>query len=102
MCSSDLKNDINSILNIGSGGGTDLDIVITTIERGDKPAIVLTDADDYIREYSTKAFLLGVADARFDRMDKPVLERYYENKQIIVFNGEYVMNLDASGRPIMP
>lgn len=97
-----VKNEMNSILGITNSGGTDINKVINAIEEEGKNAIVLTDADDRITLYSDKAFLLGVAGARFTGIHKDVFDEYYNNKQVIVFDGTYVMNIDKTGRPIKP
>lgn len=92
--------DVSNVLTIDTSGGTSLDLVVCDIIEKDKPSIVITDADDSIRYYSEKAFILGVAGASFHRISKHALEKYYANNQLIVFNGDDVKKVNEKGYTI--
>jgi phage host-nuclease inhibitor protein Gam len=70
------------------------------LENKDKPSIVITDADDSIKYYSEKAFILGVAGASFNRVAKHALDQYRANNQLIVFNGDDVKKVNERGYTI--
>ena len=92
--------DLSSVLTIDTSGGTSLDLVISDIINKDKPSIVITDADDSIKYYSEKAFILGVAGASFNRVAKHALDQYRANNQLIVFNGDDVKKVNERGYAI--
>ena len=92
--------DLSSVLTIDTSGGTSLDLVISDIINKDKPSIVITDADDSIKYYSEKAFILGVAGASFNRVAKHALDQYRANNQLIVFNGDDVKKVNEKGYTI--
>lgn len=94
------KKDIFNIINLSTSGGTDLDNVIEHIKKTDGNAIIITDAEDCCRQYSDKAFFIGVAGARFDHFDNNTLKEYQSKAQVIIFDGNKISKIDSKGRVI--
>jgi hypothetical protein len=93
------KNDLEDILYISVSGGTSIDTVVKHIIEKDENAIVITDADDYIRDYSDKAYFIGIGDTRF-RMHEENIKQYLQNKQLIIFNNQKIYNVNSYGEAI--
>lgn len=94
------NTDVTDILTINGSGGTSIDTVINHVDKLDKNAIIITDADDIVYQYSDKAFFIGVAGADFRHIKFGVREQYVSNKQLIQFNGDDVYNIGFDGLPI--
>lgn len=94
------KTDVTDILTIDTSGGTSIDTVINHVDKLDKNAIIITDADDSVYRYSDKVFFIGVAGADFRHIRPEPREQYVSNKQLIQFNGDDVYNIGFDGLPI--
>lgn len=94
------KTDVTDILTIDTSGGTSIDTVINHVDKLDKNAIIITDADDNVYQYSDKVFFIGVAGANFRHIKFEPREKYVSNKQLIQFNGDDVYNIGFDGLPI--
>lgn len=94
------KTDVTDILTLDGSGGTSIDTVINHVCKLDKNAIIITDADDSVYQYSDKVFFIGVAGANFRQIRPEPREQYVSNKQLIQFNGDDVYNIGFDGLPI--
>jgi hypothetical protein len=94
------KSDLISISMIGGSGGTNLSTVVNSINTKESNAIVLTDAEDWCNVYSEKAFFIGVKGSRFVQFTTEVREKYVDNGQLIIFDGQRTYNVDKEGKPI--
>lgn len=94
------KKDDFSLAVLQPSGGTTIDNVVTHIRNENKNAIIITDADDYCKQYSDKAYFIGISGARFQHFNKEVLQEYNENDQIIIFNGSSIKRVDNMGNVI--
>lgn len=94
------KTDVTDILTLDGSGGTSIDTVINHVCKLDKNAIIITDADDSVYQYSDKVFFIGVAGANFRQIKAEPREQYVSNKQLIQFNGDDVYNIGFDGLPI--
>jgi hypothetical protein len=94
------KSDLISISMIGGSGGTNLSTVVNSINTRESNAIVLTDAEDWCNVYSEKAFFIGVKGSRFVQFTTEVREKYVDNGQLIIFDGQRTYNVDKEGKPI--
>lgn len=88
------------ILSLDGNGGTDLDKVIEKIRLNDKNALIITDAEDRCTKYSDKAFFIGVSGSRFNAFDTQVLREYHSKKQMVIFDGNRVLNVNEKGYAI--
>jgi hypothetical protein len=88
------------ILSLDGNGGTDLDKVIEKIRLNDKNALIITDAEDRCTKYSDKAFFIGVSGSRFNSFDTQVLREYHSKKQMVIFDGNRVLNVNEKGYAI--
>ena len=79
------------------GGGTTINEAVRHIEREGKNALVITDAEDGCSIYSDKAFFIGLNGARFNYFDSEVIKQYSEKGQVVIFNGENIIKIDAKG-----
>lgn len=91
------RNDIVSIAMIDCCGGTNIDIAVRNIDKENRNAIVITDAEDHCRIYSSKAFFIGVEGARFNGFDSEVIEQYSDKGQVIVFDGTRIDKVNKKG-----
>lgn len=89
------KTDIVSIARIPCDGGTDIEKVVRDIIVKDKNSVVITDAGDSCDLYSEKAFFIGVSGSNFRGFRQ--LQKYREGKQIIIFDGENVYDVNDKG-----
>jgi hypothetical protein len=94
------KNDPISLAMLDTSGGTTTDNAIRSIEKNGVNAIVITDAEDTCREYSDKAFFIGVKGSRFSHFNHDIIEQYSDNNQVVVFDGTKVYNVDRRGNTI--
>jgi len=94
------NNDMLSISMIQTIGGTDINKVVHRIVKGDRNAIVITDAQDRCGTYSEKAYFIGVAGANFSYFEPSALEKYSKREQMIVFDGSKIHGVNANGRLI--
>lgn len=88
--------DLISIARIPCDGGTDIDKVIHHISERDTNSIVITDAGDSTGQYSDKAYFIGVSGSDFSGFRE--LERYRAGKQIVIFDGVNVSEVNSKGR----
>lgn len=95
------NTDVTNILTLDGSGGTSIDTVISHVDKLDKNAIIITDADDNVYQYSDKVFFIGVAGANFRQIKPGAREQYVSNKQLIQFNGDDVYNIGFDGMPII-
>ena len=79
-----LKRRKKEFIRIGVSGGTDIDTVIRHVDAIGNPAIIITDAGDYVHEYSDKVYFLTLAGGSLDRGTG---SRFYTNKQVAAFEG---------------
>lgn len=91
------KKDPISIAFLNANGGTKIDNVIYSIEKNQTNALVITDAEDNCRNYSDKAFFIGVEGAMFNHFYKPTLKQYVDRAQIVIFDGQRILNVDCNG-----
>jgi hypothetical protein len=94
------KNDPISLAMLDTSGGTTTDRAINSIEKNGVNAIVITDAEDTCREYSDKAFFIGVKGSRFSHFHHEIIQQYSDNNQVVVFDGTKVYNVDRRGNTI--
>ncbi len=94
----ELKTDLFSIANLGTSGGTSINVVVDHIKRHPDNALVITDAEDSCHSYSEKAFFIGVKGARFDHFNKETMKKYSEAGQAVVFDGARIFNVDSKGK----
>lgn len=94
------KNDPISLAMLDTSGGTTTDNAIRSIEKNGVNAIVITDAEDTCREYSDKAFFIGVKGSRFSHFKDDIIQQYSDNNQVVVFDGTKVYNVDRRGNTI--
>jgi hypothetical protein len=92
-----IKTDIISIATLQANGGTDLNQVVKHIEKGDKNAIIVTDAEDGCQIYSKKAFFIGVKGSSFHRFSNDVMKQYAQNEQVILFDGQKISKVNEKG-----
>lgn len=90
-------NSMFDILTISGGGGTNINNVVSNIEKNRKNAIVLTDAEDNCEYYSELAYFIGVNGARFNYFNSKTLSRYYEGNQMIIFDGNKTYGVGRDG-----
>lgn len=89
------KTDTLSIARIPCDGGTSIDIVVRDIVAKDTNSVVITDAADSCGVYSDKAFFIGVSGSNFRGFSH--LKTYRERKQIIIFDGTNVYDVNEKG-----
>ncbi len=72
-----------------TSGGTDINEVIRTVEKTQRPSVVITDMQDHISIYDNNVFFVGILGATFDsfRQD-PIGRQYIENKQCIMYDSQ--------------
>lgn len=91
------RNDPISIAMLDVDGGTTIDKAIHSIIKNDVNALVITDAEDWCRVYSDKAFFIGVKGSNFTHFGVDVIRQYSENNQVVVFDGQKIYNVNATG-----
>jgi hypothetical protein len=91
------RNDLISISMIDCGGGTTIDVAVNNIQRGDKNALVITDAEDRCRVFTEKAFFIGLEGARFHHFEDDVIKQYSQRGQVVVFDGNRIFKVDQNG-----
>ena len=94
------RNDLISISMIDCGGGTSIDVAVNNIARGDKNALVITDAEDRCHHFTDKAFFIGLEGARFNHFDSEVIKQYSQRGQVVVFDGSKISKVDQYGNTI--
>lgn len=94
------RNDLISISMIDCGGGTSIDVAVNNIARGDKNALVITDAEDRCHHFTDKAFFIGLEGARFNHFDSEVIKQYSQRGQVVVFDGSKISKVDQFGNTI--
>ena len=85
------------ISSIPSGGGTSINVVAQHIEANNTNAIVVTDACDYCSVYSSYAYYIGIAGARFTSFEREACKKYADGRQIVEFDGSVIHNIDETG-----
>jgi hypothetical protein len=83
--------DKEQLARIIATGGTNLNLVLSHIEKQQKNAIIITDAEDRCDIYSPYAYLVGLKGANFRRFEKDVIRQYFENEQAILFDGNQIL-----------
>ena len=91
------RNDLISISMIDCGGGTTIDVAVQNIMKGDKNAIIITDAEDRCRVFTEKAYFIGLNGARFHHFDDKVIEQYSQRNQVVVFDGSKIYKVNTAG-----
>jgi hypothetical protein len=91
------KNDIISIAMMDCNGGTTIDAAVQSVEKQERNALIITDAEDHCSIYSDKAFFIGVKGAHFNHFNKEVIKEYSQNGQVIVFDGDTIKNVNQKG-----
>lgn len=94
------RSDLMSISMIDCGGGTTIDVAVQNIARGDKNALVITDAEDRCRMFTEKAFFIGLEGARFNHFEDDVIKQYSQRGQVVVFDGNKIYKVDQAGNTI--
>ena len=82
--------DMKNIFKLGTHGGTQIDRVVNYVNETGRPAVVLTDMQDTITQYSNKVFFIGILDAHFQFQDSGL--KFGTNKQCIKFNKDGKFN----------
>lgn len=93
------KQDFTSILKFDRGGGTNFTEVIRSVKENNRNAVVLTDGCDRCREYSEKAFFVGIDGANFGYFgNNDESKKFLNNKQCIKFenSGKYTYDRGSS------
>ncbi len=91
------KNDLLSVAMIDSDGGTSLDAPVYMIQKNQRNALVITDAEDDCSVYSEYAFFIGVKGSRFHYFEKNTMKKYSENNQAVVFDGKSIQYVNEKG-----
>jgi len=91
------KNDPISLAMLDTCGGTTINQALASIEKIGINALVITDAEDHCSLYSDKAFFIGVNGARFRHFRGEVIEKYSENNQVVVFDGNKIQHVNKQG-----
>jgi len=91
------ETDQEQLAGIIATGGTNLNLVLSHIEKQQKNAIIITDAKDRCSIYSPYAYFMGMKGANFRRFEKEVIRQYSENEQAILFDGNKIIQIDTSG-----
>jgi len=92
------ETDQEQLAGIMATGGTNLNLVLSHIEKQQKNAIIITDAEDRCDIYTPFAYLMGLKGANFRRFEKEVIRQYSENEQAILFDGNQIVHIGPSGR----
>jgi uncharacterized protein with von Willebrand factor type A (vWA) domain len=84
-----------SILSFSQSGGTDFNNVINQIKRHGNNSVIITDGYDSCREYTDKAFWIGVGGTTFRSYDD-AFETYRSTRQCVAYTDkgtlEYCIN----------
>lgn len=73
---------VHEVLMTSGGGGTSIDTVIRNIDRTNKPSIILTDLEDSIKIYNSKAYFISFMDyKKFSETE--IGQKYLKNKQCL-------------------
>jgi len=91
------RNDLISISMIDCGGGTHIDAAVGSIQRNDRNALVITDAEDRCRVFTEKAFFIGLEGASFNHFEDDVIKQYSQRGQVIVFDGNKISKVNEAG-----
>lgn len=94
------RNDLISISMIDCGGGTTIDAAVHSIQKNDRNALVITDAEDRCRVFTEKAFFIGLEGARFNHFEDDVIKQYSQRGQVIVFDGNKISKVDEKGNTV--
>lgn len=94
------RNDPISIAMLDVDGGTTIDKAVHSVIKNDINALIITDAEDWCRVYSDKAFFIGVKGSNFTHFGTDVIRQYSENNQVVVFDGQRIYNVDVTGKAI--
>jgi len=79
--------DINelTILSFSKSGGTDFDLVVSSIAKTGNNSVVITDGYDSVNNYSKQAFWIGIGGTTFDSNCE--FKTYRGMKQCVSYNG---------------
>ncbi len=94
------RNDLISISMIDCCGGTSIDAAVSSIQRNDRNALVITDAEDRCRVFTDKAFFIGLEGARFNHFEGDVIKQYSQRGQVIVFDGNKISKVNEEGNTV--
>jgi len=68
-------------------GGTDINEVIRTVQKTDRPSVVITDMQDSISIYDPNVFFVGILGATFENFrGQTIGKQYIENRQCIKYD----------------
>tara|TARA_R110000822_G_scaffold227017_1_gene359659 strand:- start:45180 stop:46628 length:1449 start_codon:yes stop_codon:yes gene_type:complete len=81
----DKINEI-SILSFSKSGGTDFDLVVSSIQKSGNNSVVITDGYDSVHNYTKQAFWIGVGGTTFDSSCE--FKTYRATKQCVSYNGD--------------
>lgn len=95
-----INNTTIGVLSMYADGGTSLQAVINKVKREKRNALVITDCADYLSEYNDQVFIMGIKGASFRQFSRDCLEKYRENDQVCVFDGEKVRSVDSRGEAV--
>jgi hypothetical protein len=95
------RNDLISISMIDCCGGTSIDAAVSSIQRNDRNALVITDAEDRCRVFTDKAFFIGLEGARFNHFEGDVIKQYSQRGQVIVFDGNKISKVNEEGNTVV-
>jgi hypothetical protein len=86
-----------NIARIKSDGCTDINQVVDHIKKTKQNSIIITDAQNNCNIYSPFAYFIGVNGANFSCFAKKQLCEYSKNKQLVIFDGDNIYNVDGNG-----
>ena len=75
-----------SILSFSKSGGTDFDLVVSSIKKSGNNSVVITDGYDSVHNYTKQAFWIGVGGTRFESSCE--FKTYRGMKQCVSYNGK--------------
>jgi len=89
------KTTFLNICLFNGNGGTCIDTCVSHVMNVSKiNSIIITDAEDRCSIYSDKVFFLGLKGARFDSFNKHVYRKYGDGKQMVIFDGKKVKEIN--------
>lgn len=75
-----------SILSFSKSGGTDFDLVVSSIQKSGNNSVVITDGYDSVHNYTKQAFWIGVGGTTFNSNCE--FKTYRSTKQCVAYNGD--------------
>lgn len=78
------KISVKQLMGFRWGGGTQIDNSIQQVIKLNRPSIFITDACDYIRNYSDLVYFIGVGGAVLTG-PKEIIEQYIKNNQALEY-----------------